>query len=138
MPPNDKHYELKKAFAKLVSFKDPVMVMRGMNFKDPAKLTEFVRKCYQAQKTGALFPLLNFVSTGTANVPTIFNGNVLFTIKARAGIDLQPYTKTPKERELLLNEGTLVAIESVKQQGGVYRIKCEQVLPNVMPGSPGR
>jgi len=139
VPPNDKHYaELKTAFAKAAPFAEPLKVVRGMNFKDPARLTAFLKKCYQAYKNKELFPLLNFVSTGTTDVPKIFEGNVLMSIVAKAGIDLQPYTKTPKERELLLNEGTMVFIHSIEQEGGVYRLRCEQILPNFMPGAPSR
>ncbi|MGC3967908.1 MAG: ADP-ribosyltransferase [Pirellulales bacterium] len=130
VPPNDKAYaDLKRAFAKAKPFAEPVEVGRGMNFDTEAGLKAFLDKCYRSMATGEVFSLLNFVSTGSAGIPKAFDGNVLMTIIARHGIDLQPYTKTPKERELLLNENTMIYVHEVVKKGAVFHVRAEQVLP---------
>jgi hypothetical protein len=131
LPPNDKAYaDLKLAFAKAKPFPEPILVSRGMNFKTKEALEPFLDKCYRSMGTGEVFSLMSFVSTGTTGVPVQFDGNVMLKIIAKQGLDLQPYTKTPKERELLLNEQTLVYVSNVTQQpNGKYIVDCEQVLP---------
>ena len=79
-------------------------------------------------------PLLGYISTGTAGTPPNFVGNIEFTIIARLGLDMTPYTGAgmamSKEKELCLNHGTLVKVHRVKPlKGGRWQVQVEQVLP---------
>src|SRR5262249_31160208 len=120
---------LQKAFAKTKPFPEPgVKVKRGIKFNPGKETDDFMQKFVEGAKTGALVTLTGFVSSGSAGVPDDFDGNIELKIIARQGLDLQPYSHCPHEKELLLNHGTLVKVQKCVQKGDKWVVTVEQII----------
>jgi hypothetical protein len=52
----------------------------------------------------------------------------VFTIIAKQGLDVSPYTKVQKEKEFLLNHNTPVKVHKVAETANGWEITVEQIL----------
>jgi len=125
------YQEIQAAFKNTKEF-PPVTVERGIDFKDSTKLKHFVQQFIDSEgkPTKELVPLKGFISTGTAGAPGDFKkGNISLKIIAKKGLDMGPYTKTPEEKELLLNHNTNFKVHGCEETGDKWFLVLEQMIP---------
>jgi hypothetical protein len=127
-PLGDVCQQMQTAFDDIKEF-PPVTVKRGINFKDQTQLMNFLQPFLNNICRNEPVTLMGFTSTGTAGTPDDFKGNVSLKIIAKKGLDLNPYSKTPKEKELLLNHNTTVKVHSCAKKGDKWVLVLEQIIP---------
>ncbi len=124
--PDKVHEQLQKAFEKTTPFATPVTAQRGIELS-PADASKLIGALQAARDQGGTVRLPGYVSTVIGAEGTPFGGNVTMTIKAVEGLDLKPYSSSPKEHELLLDHNSQFKVTSVTQSGGKYAIELEQL-----------
>lgn len=129
-PPHDEsHRQLQAAFKKTKPFPNPIVVNRGLTFKDPAELKKFMAPLIANAGNGKPVALKGYISTGTLGVPRGFVGNVEFRIIAKQGLDVTPYVCSDGERELLLNHNEQYIVHKCSQKGTTWLVTVEQIIP---------
>src|SRR5262249_41282654 len=131
-PPHDDTVDyLQGAFAKAQPFPAPMKMKRGMDIPKGPALDSYLQTYRTAQSTGAHVAIKGFSSSGSAGIPTTFQGNIRITIFAKKGLDVQPYTEYPREKELLLDHNTefrVIKCAPSKKNADVWSLILEQII----------
>lgn len=121
---------LPAVFESLKPFQNPVSVVRGMQLFDSEPFEKMVG---EAMSSGQPIQFKGYMSTTTRTnlddkVFEQFRGNVILEIEAKQGLDVKPISRNHREDELLLNHDSKFKVTAATKEGGVLRVKMEQVL----------
>ncbi len=107
------HEALQSLFDKAKPFEKPVTVYRGMNLR-LADTEKFLGMVKEALESGKEIRFGGYLSTTTSpRIASNFGSGVRLEIEADKGIDCKSFSLAKQEDELLLNDGTHFAVESM-------------------------
>lgn len=140
------HGGLQSAFGKAKVMDKPVEVVRGMfkgkDASDPA-VQSFVQKAMHAADNGGTVRMEGYTSTtrpdslgykmglkgATGDIKEPFRGAVAIKINAVHGLDMNPHSQLPGEKEFLLNHDSQFKVKKVVKTKAGYEIHLDQVAP---------
>ena len=125
------HKGLQSAFANLKDFPEPITVYRGLRFnaEHSGELQKLLSNLSEAQKTGQTVVMLGYTSTTTSNkiLNQFAQDTVKIEIKAKRGINAEPYSIRPEQKEIILDHKSEFRVLGFKKRGKTITVVMEQL-----------